>query len=98
MRRRWTRREVLQSGASAAAGMCLAPTLLRVPATVVRADGQVSVASAGAVGPREQFLLDFGWRFQLGNAADPDRDFAFGRGRLFAKSGQLFSAAAYGFS
>src|ERR1039458_1914675 len=27
---------------------------------------------------RERLLLDFGWRFHLGNANDPAKDFAFG--------------------
>lgn len=39
---------------------------------------------------RERLLLDFGWRFALGNANDPDKDFGFGKMNgtgTFAKSG-----------
>jgi beta-galactosidase len=45
---------------------------------------------------RERLLLDFGWRFSLGHADDPDRDFGFGRPSregAFAKSGELFEPA-----
>src|SRR5580658_2047673 len=30
--------------------------------------------------PREHLLMDFGWRFALGHAYDPDKDFGFGTG------------------
>ena len=30
-------------------------------------------------GLRERLLLDYGWRFALGNANDPDKDFGFGK-------------------
>src|SRR5579885_1953625 len=36
---------------------------------------------------RERKLLDFGWRFHLGNAADMTKDFGFGGGQTFAKAG-----------
>jgi beta-galactosidase len=42
--------------------------------------------------PRERLLLDFGWRFQLGHAADPAKDFGLGARRRelqFAKSGNF---------
>jgi beta-galactosidase len=95
--RRWTRREVLQSGAAAAAGATLGPSLgAATPAQAAAQTPSVAPASAG-VGPREQLLLDFGWRFELGHAADPDRDLEYGRGRMFAKSGQLFTASGRDF-
>jgi beta-galactosidase len=37
--------------------------------------------------PRERLSLDKGWRFALGNAADPGRDFDFRLGNPFAKAG-----------
>lgn len=46
----------------------------------------------GATSPRERLLLDFGWRFHLGHAADPAQDFGYGRGRLFAKAGEAVGA------
>src|SRR5580698_727000 len=39
--------------------------------------------------PRERLLMDFGWRFHLGNAADHRKDFDFGapaREGTFAKA------------
>ena len=41
-------------------------------------------------GLRLRQLLDFAWRFHLGNAADPAQDFGFGVGEMFAKTGTLF--------
>ncbi|EJL23595.1 beta-galactosidase/beta-glucuronidase [Caulobacter sp. AP07] len=38
--------------------------------------------------PRERLSLDFGWRFALGHAQDPARDFGFGANqRTYAKAG-----------
>ncbi len=39
--------------------------------------------------PREHLLMDFGWRFALGHATDPDKDFGFGTGYFsyLAKAG-----------
>ena len=49
-----------------------------------------SARAAVVEGPRLRQLLDFGWRFHLGNAADPAQDFGFGIGQMFAKTGTLF--------
>jgi beta-galactosidase len=41
---------------------------------------------------RERLLMDFGWRFHPGHAADPSKDFGYGamdRELLFAKSGDF---------
>jgi len=40
-----------------------------------------------AQSPRARKLLDFGWRFHLGNAADMTKDFGYGGGQTFAKGG-----------
>lgn len=42
---------------------------------------------------RERKLLDFGWRFHLGSAADWKRDFGFGSGQSFAKAGEAAGPA-----
>jgi beta-galactosidase len=43
---------------------------------------------AVAASARERTSLDAGWRFKLGNASDPQRDFGFGSGGAqFAKAG-----------
>jgi beta-galactosidase len=48
---------------------------------------------------RERLLLDFGWRFHLGNANDPAKDFAFGSGRTgsFQKTGSFLPAGSLAF-
>jgi beta-galactosidase len=54
-------------------------------------------ASAGSAtsSPRQRIRLDEGWRFALGHAADPDRDFGFGDfQRTFAKQGRAAGALA----
>ena len=41
---------------------------------------------------RERLLLDFGWRFKLGNADDPAKDFGFGDASgTFAKAGRIMA-------
>ncbi len=45
---------------------------------------------------RERLLLDYGWRFALGNANDPDKDFGFGklsREGTYAKAGRVTGPA-----
>jgi beta-galactosidase len=45
--------------------------------------------------PSGRYLLDFGWRFHLGHADDPVRDFGFGASQdTFAKSGANVAGAA----
>ena len=50
-------------------------------------------------GGRERLLLDFGWRFHLGNANDPAKDFGFGGGRSgnFQKTGNFLPASSLAF-
>jgi beta-galactosidase len=74
----WTRRDLLKAGA---AGPLMPP--LGGAAAGPQAKEPLSLKS------RERLLLDFGWRFSLGHANDPARDFGFGRGSAFAKSGQF---------
>jgi beta-galactosidase len=48
---------------------------------------------------RERLLMDFGWRFHLGNANDPGKDFGFGAGQSgnFQKTGNFIGASSLGF-
>ena len=48
---------------------------------------------------RERLLLDFGWRFHLGNADDPSKDFGFGteRGGNYQKTGSFMPAGTIAF-
>lgn len=53
------------------------------------ADAYAELAPA-AIAPREELLLDFGWRFAFGHASDPAQDFGFGMGQSdFAKTGDF---------
>ncbi|MGO8814719.1 MAG: beta-galactosidase GalA [Terriglobia bacterium] len=87
---KWTRRDFLKSSVAAAAGV---PA---VPSNGAAAGGgnvpiaATSTAAGGVASSRERLLLDFGWRFHLGHADDPARDFGYGLGRTYMKTGDLF--------
>jgi beta-galactosidase len=86
--RKWTRREVLKSGVAVSAGMTSA-----IPTTAATLSRQAPAAVPPGDNPssiRERLLLDFGWRFHLGHACDPARDFGYGGDGVFSKSGELF--------
>jgi beta-galactosidase len=56
-------------------------------------------AAAPKPDPRERLPLDSGWRFHLGHASDPAKDFGFGGGgATFAKQGRLAQPAAANFN
>ncbi|HKW02342.1 MAG TPA: beta-galactosidase GalA [Vicinamibacterales bacterium] len=57
--------------------------------------GGASAAQNAAAG-RERLLADFGWRFHLGHADDLAKDFGYGRGGAFAKSGSLIGGGGRG--
>jgi len=60
---------------------------------------QAQSTAAAKPAPRERILLDPGWRFQLGHASDPAKDFGFGGGNAtFAKQGRLAGPAAANFN
>ncbi|MHC4981576.1 MAG: beta-galactosidase GalA [Planctomycetota bacterium] len=46
---------------------------------------------------RQRLLMDFGWRFALGHAGDPEWDFGYGTGVGFAKAGTCGGPAAIDF-
>jgi beta-galactosidase len=96
---RWSRRKFLKTSLAASASAVAAKTVLPLSGAVdTRAvtneyagAGPHAVQNAGAnASPRERLLLDFNWRFALGHASDPAKDFGFGamrREATFAKSG-----------
>ena len=94
---RWSRRKFLKSSLAAGAGAVAAKAVPPLPlaedaATAPMAAGALpaQAGAAPASSPREKLLLDFGWKFQLGHADDPDKDFGYGSTRreaTFAKSG-----------
>src|ERR1700722_642971 len=83
------RRDLLKTGAVAGA---LAPNIT-VAATMP--NHKPIPNSYSNASSRARLLLDFDWRFHLGHAADPAKDFGFGLNqRTFAKAGQDVAAAA----
>ena len=92
----FTRRDLLKT-CIASAGASALPTLSASdPAngSAAKDPGERSSQDADTTqpassSPRERLLLDFGWRFHLGHAADPMNDFGFGgmrRELQFAKA------------
>ncbi len=93
---RWTRRRLLKTGALTAAGGALASRFTGVLGASGSAElklgptyGADQAATAVAGYGRDRLLADFGWKFSLGHANDPAKDFGYGRGSAFAKSGSL---------
>ena len=83
--KKWTRRDVLKSGAV-------------LPASALMPVAAFAFA-AGATTPtvtRERLLLDFGWRFHFGHATEAAKDFGYNSGRngSFQKTGNFLPAAA----
>jgi beta-galactosidase len=105
---KWTRRRILKAGLLASASVALPEAATarsspggdewpgsfdEPPVSVVRPqDAETRVFSN-----RERFLMDFGWRFHLGHANDPEQDFDFGGERQFAKVGQFFTPSSASF-
>jgi beta-galactosidase len=83
-----TRRALIQAGTLAAAASV----------GQARADAATSPVPFDASPQpdvRERLLLDFGWRFHLGHACDPSRDFGYGKDQAtYAKSGTGIADAA----
>lgn len=99
----WTRRDFIKSGAGATGAALLpgaaAPLLAAEAASTPT---PAAPPAPAATSPRERLLLDFGWRFHLGNAADPDKDFGYGHSAPyvsaeFAKTGELFAPSRANF-
>jgi beta-galactosidase len=83
----WTRRDVLKVGIAASFGLSGGMARLIPPRSF----------PSPRVAGRERLLLDFGWRFHLGHADDPSRDFGFGTDRQFAKVGEFFDPSRIDF-
>ena len=72
----------------------LSPALPQEPANAA-----VGPSSAAPNAGRERLLLDFGWRFHLGDANNPSKDFDFGFGQSgnFQKTGNFLPASSIAF-
>ncbi len=99
---KWTRRGLLKAGLAASAGTATGKTALSWSSLAGSERAEHALAEQNGVRDsepldpsissslRERLLLDFGWRFHLGHAADPEKDFGFGgqdRELIFAKTG-----------
>ena len=100
-----SRRDLLKSSLLAPAAVAaqgMGPMGAAIEAIAQEAHPQPANAapnpSASGAG-RERLLLDFGWRFHLGNSNDAVKDFGFGNGRAgsFQKTGSFLPAGAIGF-
>jgi beta-galactosidase len=88
-----TRRDLLRSGVALSATTLVPASVHRAHALLARYADSASMEGTSAVAPREQLLFDFGWKFFMGNGADPRRDLGFGMGQGdFAKSGEFWFA------
>ena len=77
----FTRRDLFKTGVAATA---IVATESSAPAQ----PQQPTASQESNNSQRERLLFDFGWRFHLGNADDPEKDFGWGEsGGTFAKSG-----------
>jgi beta-galactosidase len=93
-----TRRDLLKTGLAASAGLIGGEDAFQL--SVAAAEAQSTPASSSSRpdpqfdelrSPGERLLLDFGWRFHLGNADDATKDFRYGapmREGTFSKAGQ----------
>ncbi len=90
-----TRRDAIKTGVGIAVGT-LTPSVahgldhLSQPKTAPASE----TPKLASVGERERLLLDRDWRFHLGHASDPARDFEFGSNETFAKDGEFFPNVA----
>jgi len=88
----WSRRRLLKAGALTAAGGAMASRftgVLRASTADFKTSPPYETSPSYETAPRERLLADFNWKFSLGHANDPAKDFGFGRGGIFAKAGSL---------
>ena len=85
----FTRRDVLKIGAIAPAAARAFASQSASPLLSETESPRQESTNHPEPSPRERLLLDFNWRFHFGHADDPARDFGYGKGGAFAKSGEL---------
>jgi beta-galactosidase len=101
----FSRRDMLKTSLLAPAAVAangLGPIGASVEAAAEELHPQVVGAAPASLLPgagRERQLLDFGWRFHLGHANDPTKDFSYGSGRngTFQKTGNFLPAGNLAF-
>ncbi len=105
--RRWTRRELVKAGAAAGAVSLTVKGLVAEGGEPKRDEAAQAKTPQDSVRVdlaknelRERHSLDFGWRFALGHACDPMRDFGFGKLAgvgTYAKTGDAGGPTGIGF-
>ena len=110
----FSRRDLLKTGLMAPAVVAahgLGPLGIVEAAEEKPTDGESQPGTQGGEAPghsaadplkattRERLSLDFGWRFHLGNANDPEKDFGFGTARAgnFQKTGNFLPQGSVAF-
>jgi len=95
-----SRRDLIKTGLLAPAAVAAAQGMGPLGTTMEAAAQEPAAAaesaanrSPGTAAGRERLLLDFGWRFHLGHADDPAKDFGYGSGRTgnFQKTGSFLA-------
>jgi beta-galactosidase len=91
-----TRRDLFRAGFALSTTSVVSRSIIARANTLLFGSSGIAGAEAlASVPPREQLLLDFGWKFILGNACDPLRDLGFGKGQDdFSKTGNFEFATA----
>ncbi len=102
-----SRRDMLKAGLIAPALAAAAHGMGPLSAAAVHASesdeeplpAEQAASSASQAAGRERLLLDFGWRFHFGHAAEAAKDFGFGGGRSgnFQKTGNFITASSPAF-
>lgn len=102
-----SRRDALRTGAASVLGLAGVPAALRslheaTLRTGATALEQPSLAHDPTTDPppitiagRERARFDTDWRFHLGHATDPARDFGYGADEQFAKADELFAPVSH---
>ncbi|HEX4756446.1 MAG TPA: beta-galactosidase GalA, partial [Terracidiphilus sp.] len=99
-RRDLLKTSLLAPAAVAASGMGPVGTAMEAAAQETQqAPAGVTPKTSMAGAGRERLLMDFGWRFHLGHASDPAKDFSLGLGRngSFQKTGNFLPAGSLAF-
>lgn len=93
-RRGWSRRHLLKHSALTAAGVAIGSRFTGVLGAAEPLGGESPYVPATT--GRDRLLADFDWKFAHGHANDPAKDFGWGRGSAFAKSGSLIPGGRAG--
>ena len=84
-----TRRDLVRAGLALSATSAVSGSAIaRANTLLFTNSGTTSVGALAGIPPREQLLLDFGWKFILGSACDSLRDLGVERRRQGASCGQ----------